>query len=414
VDPSELKSVLAIVMAGGQGERLYPLSKERAKPAVPFGGIYRIIDFTLSNCVNSGVRRVYVLTQYRSISLQRHINLAWNKLRYEFGEFICTVPPQKRNVEHWYLGTADAIFQNIYTLEVERPERVLILSGDHVYRMDYSHMIRTHQDNKAELTVACMEVDRESARRFGVMQVDDNHRVIGFWEKPNDPPTLPGKPDRCLVSMGVYLFETPVLVRRTIEDSKRDTAHDFGKNIIPEMVDANRVFAFPFQAPEGEVAYWRDIGTLDAYWEANMDLTHVTPSFNLYDRNWPVHTYHAGHPPAKTVFNEDDPDGRVGTAIDSLISAGCIISGGRVENSILSPRVRIESHAHVTESVLFDGVVIGKGCRVHRTIIDKNIIVPDGAIIGMDREQDSSKFTVTPGGITIIPKSMPLTEMAAV
>jgi len=413
VSPSS-QSTLALVLAGGQGQRLYPLTKDRAKPAVPFGGTYRIIDFTLSNCLNSGLRRIHILTQYRSISLQRHVNLAWNILRYELGEFIGTIPPQQRRADHWYLGTADAIYQNIYTLEVERPQRVLVLSGDHIYKMNYSHMIGAHQDKRADLTIACMEVDRAQASRFGVMQVDPDMRITHFWEKPDDPPALPGKPDRCLISMGVYLFDTPILVRRVITDAKRDTAHDFGQNIVPTMVAADRVYAHPLQAPgpEHEPPYWRDIGTLDAYWQANMDLASVLPPLNLYDRAWPIRTYQPQLPPAKTVLH-DPPPGRIGTAHNSLISAGCVISGGRVEHAILSPGVRIEAGAQVTDSVLFDDVVIGPGARIHQAVIDKRVIVPPGMEIGLDHEQDRQRFTVTDAGIVVIPKEMPLTEMTA-
>lgn len=413
MNPVDTKGLLAVILAGGQGERLYPLTKDRAKPAVPFAGTYRIIDFPLSNCVNSGLRRIYVLTQYRSISLQRHINLAWNIFRYDLGEFIGTVPPQLRRANHWYLGTADAIYQNIYTLEVERPDRVLILSGDHVYKMDYAEMIRAHIDRKADLTVACMEVPREEAHRFGVMQVDTDFRITAFWEKPADPPALPGKPDRSLISMGIYVFETPVLVRRVVEDSKRDTSHDFGKDIIPAMVGTDRVYAFSFQPPGGEPPYWRDIGTLDAYWKANMDLIQVVPPFNLYDVRWPIRTYQPQLPPAKTVFSEDQPGGRVGTALNSLLSCGCIISGGRVERSVLSPGVRIDAGAVVADSVVLDNTTIGQGARIHRAIVDKNVVVPPGMAIGIDHEQDRRLFTVTANGIVVVPKEAPLTEMVA-
>jgi len=408
-DPTMLKRTLGIVLAGGQGERLHPLTRDRAKPAVPFGGIYRIIDFTLSNCVNSGVRHVYVLTQYKSFSLDRHLEMGWGIFSRELGEFIVPLPPQQRIVDQWYRGTADAIYQNIYTWQYERPERILILGGDHVYKMNYSKMIGFHMEKGADLTVACIAVPLSDARRFGVMEIDPDHRIKNFVEKPPAPCPMPSDPDKALASMGIYVFNTEKLIRRVIEDAKRDTEHDFGKNIIPEMVGADRVYAWPFEDENKKpVQYWRDIGTIDAYWEANMDLVAVDPLFNLYDREWPIRAHVEQYPPAKTVFMEEHKGGRRGLLFDSLASPGCIISGGKVVRSILSPDVRVDDHAHVEECVLMDDVKVGKGARLRRTIVDKRVTIPDGMSIGFDHQQDAKRFLVTEGKITVVPKEMPL------
>ncbi len=403
-----LRNTLAIVLSGGQGERLHPLTRDRAKPAVPFGGIYRIIDFTLSNCVNSNMRRIYVLTQYKSISLQKHLRLGWNIFNDELGEFIYTIPPQQRTTQSWYRGTADAIYQNIYTLEQERPERVLILAGDHIYKMDYSHMLEFHEEKGADLTVGAVEFEATKTKDFGVIQIDQDSRIIGFQEKPEDPKTIPGKPTHALVSMGIYVFETPVLARAVIEDAKVDSTHDFGRDILPTMIDTSTVFAYNFiDENKKETKYWRDIGKIDAYWEANMDLVEVTPLFNLYDEDWPIRTYQEQYPPAKTVFSSYG-ENRVGLALDSIISGGCIISGGTVERSVLSHGVKVHSYSHVFESILLEGVDIGRGARIKRAIIDKDVRIPQGCEIGYCLEEDRKRFTVTEEGITVVPKGIPI------
>ena len=386
---------------------MYPLTKDRAKPAVPFGGIYRIIDFTLSNCVNSGIRKILILTQYKSSSLERHIAHGWHIFHSELGEFIYTIPPQLRSSRDWYVGTADAIYQNIYHLQQERPERVLILSGDHVYKMDYGKMIEFHEEREADLTIAAVEIEQEKASSLGVMEVDDEGRVIGFQEKPETPKTLPNDPTKSFVSMGIYVFRTEELVRAVVEDAKTDSAHDFGRNVIPRMIRPKRVFAYRFEDEnKKEVQYWRDIGFIDTYWETNMDLVQVSPVFNLYDQSWPIRTYQQQYPPVKTVFAQEG--GRMGAALDSLVSSGCIVSGGRVERSILSPGVRIHSYASVSESILMDGVEVGRYARIRRAILDKWVYVPEHFEIGTNLEQDRRRFTVSPGGIVVIPKGMSL------
>jgi len=401
-----VKKVLAMILAGGRGERLYPLTRDRAKPAVPFGAIYRIVDFTLSNCLNSGIRRIYALTQYKSTSLQRHIQLGWNILSAPLGEFIEALPAQQRIDEHWYQGTADAIFQNINILQVERPDLVLILSGDHIYKMDYRKMIASHLERGADLTVAAIRMDRTLSREFGVMEIDGSWRIVGFQEKPEEPRTLPGDPGGILTSMGVYVFNTEVLVRRLIEDARSDSDHDFGKDIIPIMIGKDQVIAFDFgQGDCGGTGYWRDVGTIDAYYEANMDLISVTPQLNLYDPQWPILTYQPPSPPAKTVWIEE---GRVGTALNSIISNGCIISGGNVRRSILSPKVTVHSFAEVEDSILLEGVDVGRNAKIKRTIIDKEVQIPEGMEIGYHLDEDAKRFTVTASGIVVVPKGIRL------
>ncbi len=402
-----MKTVLAMILAGGKGERLYPLTKDRTKPAVPFGGIYRIIDFTLSNCVNSNMRKIYVLTQYKSISLNRHIQLGWNFFSSQLGEFISLIPAQQRLDESWYKGTADAIFQNFYTLQQERPDLVLILSGDHIYKMDYNVMIRYHLEKGADLTIGTMQMPSSTSREFGVIEVDRDYRVIGFQEKPEHPRTLPGDPDAVLASMGIYVFNTEILVRRLIQDAKRrGSSHDFGRDVIPSMVSRDTVYAFNFWDEERmEPKYWRDVGTVDAYWETNMDLVSVTPQFNLYDSQWPIHTCYIPFPPAKTVHSDE---GRTGTVTNSIISGGCIVSGGRVENCILSPNVQIHSYTEVMDSIIMEGVSIGRHARIRRSIIDKGIEVPEGMEIGFNLDKDRRKFMVTDTDIVVIPKGMRL------
>ena len=401
-----MKKVLAMVLAGGRGERLYPLTRDRAKPAVPFGAIYRIIDFTLSNCLHSGIRRVYALTQYKSTSLHRHIQLGWNILSAPLGEFIEAVPAQQRIDEHWYQGTGDAIFQNINILQVERPDLVLILSGDHIYKMDYRKMIAFHLEKGADLTVSAIRMERELSREFGVIEVDEDWRIIGFQEKPEDPKTIPGNPGEILASMGIYVFNTEVLVRRLIENARSDSNHDFGRDIIPMMIGKDQVFAFDFrQADCGGTGYWRDVGTIDAYYEANMDLISITPQLNLYDSQWPILTYQFASPPAKTVWMEE---GRVGTALNSIISNGCIISGGNVKRSILSPKVTVHSFAETEDSILLEGVDVGRNAKIKRTIIDKEVQIPEGMEIGYYLDEDAKRFTVTASGIVVVPKGIRL------
>lgn len=400
------EDTLAIVLAGGQGERLAPLTQDRSKPSVPFGGGYRIVDFTLSNCLNSGLRKIFVLTQYKSGSLQRHIQLGWSPIFVaELGEFIQTVPPQLRVGQRWYEGTADAVFHNIYLLEQAEPRRVVILSGDHVYKMDYERLIDAHEQAEAVATVAVVEVPIEQARAFGVIQVDPDWRIVAFHEKPEHPEPVPGRPDRALVNMGVYCFETEALVEALVDDSTRLSRHDFGHDILPGLVDSGRLLACPFidlnRKPE---PYWRDIGTLDSYYEASMDLTTVDPVFNLYDPDWPLRTMPRQLPPAKTVFAQQEPGGRLGTALDSLICSGAVLSGGRVERTIVGPEVRVNSWAEVTDSVLMDGVDVGRHARVRRAIVDKRVKIPTGFVIGEDPEEDAKRFTVTESGIVVVAK----------
>jgi glucose-1-phosphate adenylyltransferase len=402
-----MKKVLAMILAGGKGERLYPLTKDRTKPAVPFGGIYRIIDFTLSNCVNSNIRRIHVLTQYKSISLNRHVQLGWNVFTSQLGEFISLIPAQQRLDESWYRGTADAVFQNFYTLQQERPDLVLILSGDHIYKMDYNEMIQHHREKEADLTVGTIQMPRSTSREFGVIEVDPDYRVVGLQEKPEEPRTLPGNPEAIVASMGIYVFSTEVLVRRLIQDAKRkESSHDFGRDVIPSMVPRDKVYAHNFWDEERkEPKYWRDVGTLDAYWEANMDLVSVSPQFNLYDFQWPVHTYYAPFPPAKTVHSDAN---RTGVAINSILSGGCIVSGGRIEHSILGPNVQIHSYAEVTDSILMEGVSVGRRARIRRAIIDKGITVPEGMVIGFNLDEDRKRFTLSDTDIVVVPKGMRL------
>ncbi len=398
--------VLGMVLAGGKGERLYPLTQDRAKPAVPFGGIYRIIDFTLSNCLNSGIRRLSILTQYKSLSLNRHIMIAWNIFNPELDEYINLIPAQQRVSQDWYLGTADAIYQNIYVLQMDRPDLVLILSGDHIYKMNYTEMIAYHRAHQADLTVGVIEMSKDLSRELGVLQVDEEYRIVGFEEKPAVPKTIPGHPDLILGNMGVYVFNTEVLVRRVIEDAKDpNSQHDFGRNVIPAMVGHDRVFAYSFRDENKKVAkYWRDVGTIDAYYEASMDLVAIDPLFNLYDPDWPIRTYRPAVPPAKTVFFEEHAGGRVGAAYNSILSSGCIVSGGKVFRSILSPQVHIHSHSEVRDSILMDGVDVGRNARLNRVIADKGVRIPQGQTVGFDLKEDAKKFTVTESGIVVIPK----------
>ena len=401
-----MKDVLAVVLAGGKGSRLEPLTRDRAKPAVPFGGIYRIVDFTLSNCLNSGLRRIHVLTQYKSGSLERHVRIGWGPIfHHELDEWIQCVPPQLRVGQRWYQGTADAVYQNVYLLDQDRPRLVLVCSGDHVYKMDYAKMIESHEASGALATVAAIEVPVGEASAFGVIAVDESSRITAFQEKPKSPSPIPGRPDTALVNMGVYVFETQALVRALAADAKRETRHDFGHDILPSLVDSGRLHAYPFpDLNKKERPYWRDIGTLDSYFEASMDLVAVEPEFNLYDKAWPIRTMARPLPPAKTVFAQEEPGGRLGIVLDSIVSPGVIVSGGRVERSILGPEVRVNSYARVEESVLMDGVDIGRHAKVHRAIVDKGVRIPPGFVVGDHEEDDKQRFTVTPGGVVVIPR----------
>ncbi|WP_455245907.1 glucose-1-phosphate adenylyltransferase [Petrachloros mirabilis] len=404
-----MPNIFTMLLAGGRGERLHPLTEHRAKPAVPFGGKYRIIDFTLSNCLNSGLRKVAVLIQYKSHSLDRHIRAGWNVLNTELGEYIASIPPQQRISEEWYRGTADAVYQNLFLLDTEQPEYVLVLAGDHIYKMDYMEMFHWLIAKQADVVVGAIDIPIEEATRFGVMSVDQDFRVTEFNEKPSNPTSIPRDPDKAFASMGIYLFRTDSMREELLADSREETAHDFGRNIIPRMIRSKRVFAFKFQdANKKAVKYWRDIGTLDAYWEANLDLVAVDPLFNLYDQQWPIRTYQGQYPPAKFVFAQDYQGGRMGVALDSIVCGGCIISGGRVQNSVLSPDVRVQDHADVRESVIMENVVIGEHSRIKRAIIDKDVVIPPRTEIGYDRDADSRRFKVTESGIVVISKGMKL------
>ncbi len=409
-----MRNVLTLVLAGGKGSRLEPLTRDRAKPAVPFGGDYRIIDFALSNCINSGLRRILVLTQYKAASLDRHISLGWRFLTRELGEFIDVLPPQQRIDEQWYRGTADAVYQNIYSMEQAAPSYVLILSGDHIYKMDYSEMVRDHIDAKADVTIGCIPSSLEEGKSFGVMQIDDERRVINFQEKPDNPSPMPDDPNRCLASMGIYVFNTNFLFDQLLDDAtNQESSHDFGKNIIPSIIDSHLVRAFPFQDKNtGDGHYWRDVGTLDALYEANMDLINVHPKLNLYDRSWEIRTYQGSDPPPKFVFaqvNHNPP--RIGQARDSMVCAGSIISGGQVLRSIISRNVRINSWATVEDSILFDEVNIGRHAKIRRAIIDKGVEIPEGMQIGYDLEADKKRgLVITEAGIVVIGKYNNLTE----
>lgn len=398
-----LDEPMVIVLAGGAGERLYPLTQDRAKPAVFFGGPYRIIDFVLSNCVNSGLRRIFIATQYKSLSLNRHIRMGWNVVSEELGEFIEILPPQKRVGENWYLGTADAVYQNLYSIVRENPRQVIVLSGDHVYKMDYSRMLRFHRERNAAVTIATIETPVDVGYRFGIVQVDEHDRVVGFQEKPQAPIPIPGSSHLALVSMGIYIFEAETLVKALEADAARITNHDFGKDIIPALIAEAPVYSYRFYDENKKAAkYWRDIGTLDAYFEASMDLVQVNPEFNLYDPEWPLRTYQPQAPPAKFVFAEEGR--RCGQALDSIISPGCIVSGSRVLGSVLCPNVRVHSFCTIEQSILMPDVRVGRHAKLRRVIVDRDVFIPRGAIIGYDAEEDKKRHTVTEQGIVVVTK----------
>ena len=405
-----MKDVLTLILAGGKSTRLDPLTRDRAKPAVPFGGLYRIIDFTLSNCINSGLRRVLVLTQYKARSLDRHIMAGWGFLSRQLEEYIDVLPPQQRIDEHWYKGTADAIYQNIYSIEKANPRYVLILAGDHIYKMDYGDMIQSHLDRKADLTVGCIPVPLREGSHFGIMQVDDDYRIKGFQEKPRDPMPMPDDPQSCLASMGIYIFTARPMYELLCQDATHPNSdHDFGKNIIPGLVQSGKIFAFRFRDKNRKATpYWRDVGTLDAYYQANMDLIDVDPVLNLYDREWPIRTFQPQLPPPKFVFFDEglNEKARRGEAHDSMVCQGCIVSGGHVRRSILSPNVRVNSFALVENSILFDGVDVGRHCHIRKAIIDKEVKIPPNSTIGYDLEQDRHRgFVVTEQGVVVIAKA---------
>ncbi len=399
------RDTLALIMAGGRGSRLKHLTQWRAKPAVPFGGKFRIIDFPLSNCINSGIRRIGVLTQYKAHSLLTHIQQAWGHLRGEFGEFVELLPAQQRIAASWYAGTADAIYQNLDIIRSHRPKYVLILAGDHIYKMDYGEMLAFHVENQADITVGCIEVPLEQAKAFGVMGVAKDSRIHSFMEKPDAPVFMPGREDTALCSMGIYIFNTEFLFEQLIKDADMpQSSHDFGKDIIPSVIERYRAYAYPFRDPENnKQAYWRDVGTVDALWEANMELVSVTPELNLYDEDWPIWTYQEQLPPAKFIFNDDD---RRGMAVDSMVSGGCIISGAKVLHSLLFSNVCVESFATLSESVVLPNVVISEGCQISKAIIDKGCKVPKGTLIGQDLEQDRERFYVSANGVVLVTPEM--------
>jgi glucose-1-phosphate adenylyltransferase len=406
-----MKDTLGVLLAGGAGERLFPLTRDRAKPAVPFGGNYRIIDITLSNCINSGLRHVYILTQYKALSLNRHIREGWtSSVAQELGEFIEILPPMQRVSANWYMGTADAVYQNIYSIGAEQPKHVLILSGDHIYKMDYGKMMQQHVDSGADVTLATLAIDPSDVPRFGVVEVARSGEVIGFVEKPKSTELRsPFNPNMVDASMGIYLFNTDVLLPALMKDAEDPASkHDFGHNILPSLLGNYKMCAYNFVDENGQDAlYWRDVGTLDAYYDANMDIASVSPTFNLYDSNWPMRTRVRQYPPAKFVFGEP---GRTGMAINSIVSAGCIVSGAVVRNSVLSQDVRVNSYSELDSSIVFSHVNIGRHCRIKRAIIDRDVHLPEGTVIGYDQNEDKRHYFVTPSGLTIVTRDYSLYE----
>ena len=406
-----MKDTLGVLLAGGAGERLFPLTRDRAKPAVTFGGNYRIIDITLSNCINSDLRKVYILTQYKALSLNRHIREGWGTIvASELAEFIEILPPMKRVSDNWYMGTADAVYQNIYSIGSEQPKYVLVLSGDHIYKMNYGLMMKQHLDANADVTLATILIDPGESSRFGVVDVDREARVVGFEEKPKSTQLRsPFNPNMCSGSMGVYLFNTDVLLPALLKDAEDpESSHDFGHDILPKLLDEYRVYAFNFiDENKKEALYWRDVGTLDAYYDANMDVVSVSPVFNLYDKAWPIRTHQRQYPPAKFVFSEP---GRTGMAVDSVVSSGCIISGATVRKSVISPDVRVNSYAEVESCIIFSHVNIGRHCRIRRAIVDRDVHIPEGSVIGYDSEEDRRNYFVTDTGITVVTRDYSLFE----
>lgn len=406
-----MRNVLTFILAGGKGERLNPLTRDRAKPAVPFGGIYRIIDFTLSNCINSGLRRIYVLIQYKSFSLQKHILAGWDVVSSQLGEFIDPIPAQQRLGEDWYRGTADAIYQNIYAIHDHGADLVLILAGDHLYKMDYQELIKAHLEHGADASVSCIKMPSREAPQLGVIEVDKDGFICGFQEKPQVPRTIPGDPDHIFASMGIYLFNGSTLVSELERDAADSASgHDFGKNIIPKLVASRKkVLAYDFGQQSD---YWRDIGTRDAYYQANMDLVALNPAFDLYDKEWPLRTHYSHYPPMSLRNVRDIKGGETpGMVVDSIVSPGCFIEGGLVERSVLSSQVTVRKGAHVQDSILMDGVVVGEGAHIRKAIIDKQVTIPAGERIGYDLEVDRARFAVTASGIVIVPKKTAIPEL---
>jgi len=399
------RDTLALILAGGRGSRLKQLTDWRAKPAVPFGGKFRIIDFPLSNCVNSGIRRVGVLTQYKAHSLIRHIQQGWGFMRGALGEFVELLPASQRNEKGWYAGTADAVYQNIDILRNHGPEYVLILAGDHIYKMDYGDMLAEHVAQNADMTIGCIEVPIDEAKALGVMSVDVNRRIVAFDEKPDNPTPMPGRDDVALASMGIYVFNAAFLYEQLIKDADtKDSSHDFGHDIIPNLIKNYKVVAFPYKDVQGnDPGYWRDVGTIDAFWSANLELIGVTPELNLYDDEWPIWTHQAQQPPAKFVFDDED---RRGMAVDSMVSGGCIISGSTVRHSVLFSNVEIHSYSLVEDSVLLPDVNVGRNCRLKKVVVDKGCVIPEGTVIGEDLEQDAKRYHVSPNGVVLVTPEM--------
>jgi glucose-1-phosphate adenylyltransferase len=407
----DMRDTLGVVLAGGAGERLFPLTRDRAKPAVPFGGHYRVIDITLSNCINSGLRKVFILTQYKALSLNRHVREGWTGIvGQELGEFFELLPPMQRTGANWYMGSADAVYQNIYSIGSEQPKYMIILSADHIYKMDYSRMLEYHKETKAECTLAVLPISPDEVSRYGVVEVGANGEIVGFLEKPATTTIRsPFNPNTVDASMGVYIFNTETLLKALIADAEDpDSKHDFGHNILPNMLGKKKMMAYAFvDENKKEALYWRDVGTLDAYYDANVDLCSVSPIFNLYDRNWPIRTRVRQYPPAKFVFGEP---GRTGSAVNSVITAGVIISGATVSNSVLSQDVRVNSYSDVDSSVIFSHVNIGRHCRIRRAIIDRDVHIPEGTVIGYDPVEDKRRYFVTPSGLTIVTRDASLFE----
>lgn len=399
------RNTVAMILAGGRGSRLHQMTDWRAKPAVPFGGKFRIIDFPLSNCINSGIRKVGILTQYKADPLIKHIQQGWGFLRGEFGEFVNLMPAQQTaQGGGWYEGTADAIYQSIDMLCSHGPEFVLILAGDHIYKMDYGTMLADHVEKGADLTIGCLEVSLEEAKGFGVMHVNENRQVHAFVEKPSDPPTIPGRSDVALASMGIYVFNTKFLIEQLIKDADtKGSTRDFGHDIIPSVIDKYKVNAYPFLNLQGEQSYWRDVGTIDAYWSANMELIGVDPEMNMYDKTWPIWTYQEQTPPAKFIF---DDEGRRGVAIDSMVSGGCIISGSTVKRSLVFSNVKVNSYSEIEDSVILPEAQIGRHCQIHKAIIEKGCQVPEGTVIGKNKEEDAERYEVSQGGVVLVTPEM--------